>query len=87
MHGICGVCRQQLHGEALTVCTRCGARYHPDCWQYNGRRCAVYACSPLRGFARVRRGRGISRADTIVAILAVAMVVILAFCGLQAMLS
>jgi hypothetical protein len=75
--GICGICKQSLEGDALTLCTRCGARYHPDCWQYNGKRCAIYACSPLRGFARVRRGRGLSRADTIVAALAVAAVIFL----------
>lgn len=85
--GVCGVCKQPLRGDALTVCTRCGALYHPDCWSYNGRRCAVYACSPLRGFSRVRRGRGLSRADTVVAVVAAAVVILLVLRAFQTLWS
>lgn len=42
--GRCGVCQQSLEGAALTVCVSCSAAYHPDCWDYNGRRCATFGC-------------------------------------------
>jgi hypothetical protein len=42
--GKCGVCQQALEGDALTVCGACSAAYHPECWEYNGRRCAVFGC-------------------------------------------
>ncbi len=42
--GRCGVCQQTLEGAALTVCVGCSAAYHPDCWDYNGRRCATFGC-------------------------------------------
>jgi len=42
--GRCGVCQQTLEGAALTVCVSCSAAYHPECWDYNGRRCAVFGC-------------------------------------------
>ncbi len=86
MEGICGVCRQSLAGDALAACTRCGASYHPDCWRYNGRRCAVYACTPSRGISRVRRGRGLSRADTVMALVAVGILVLLVLLALQTFL-
>jgi hypothetical protein len=42
--GKCGVCQQTLEGSALTSCPTCAAAYHPECWIYNGRRCAVFGC-------------------------------------------
>ena len=42
--GKCGVCQQALEGVALTVCITCSTSYHPECWDYNGRRCAVFGC-------------------------------------------
>jgi len=44
LSGRCGVCQQTLEGTALTVCVNCSAAYHPECWEYNGRRCAVFGC-------------------------------------------
>ena len=42
--GKCGVCLQSLEAEVLTFCTRCETYYHPECWRYNGEKCAVYGC-------------------------------------------
>jgi len=42
--GKCGVCLQALEGTALTICVKCSSSYHPECWDYNGRRCAVFGC-------------------------------------------
>lgn len=42
--GRCGVCQQTLEGTALTVCVTCSAAYHPECWDTNGRRGAVFGC-------------------------------------------
>lgn len=47
----CGVCARDVSGMA-SVCTRCEAPFHADCWEYNGG-CAVYGCQvapcdPLR---------------------------------------
>lgn len=42
----CAYCRQEVGAPASQSCPRCAALYHPDCWQANGRRCAVYACEP-----------------------------------------
>ena len=26
------------------ICTQCRAFYHPECWKYNGSRCAIFGC-------------------------------------------
>ena len=44
LKGKCGVCLQLLAAEVLTYCARCRTYYHPECWDYNGRKCAVYGC-------------------------------------------
>jgi len=42
--GKCGVYQRAPEGDALTVCVACSAAYHPECWDHNGRRCAVFGC-------------------------------------------
>lgn len=42
--GRCGICQQILAAAALSACPRCTASYHAECWDYNGRRCAVFGC-------------------------------------------
>jgi hypothetical protein len=44
LKGKCGVCLQELAGEVLTYCTQCKSYYHPECWKFNGKKCAVYGC-------------------------------------------
>ena len=63
------MCRQGFQAGPVRSCEKCGTPYHPECWRYNDRRCAVYACTPLRGPLRVIRGRGLSRGDTVVVVL------------------
>ena len=67
--GHCGVCRQPFGAAPVRLCPKCRTPYHPECWTYNDRRCAVYACTPLRGPLRVLRGRGLSRGDSVAALL------------------
>jgi hypothetical protein len=41
----CGVCQSRIEvGEAETICSECGTRFHTDCWQAN-QGCAVYGCA------------------------------------------
>ena len=40
----CGVCLQELSDALLSCCTECGTSYHPECWEFNRRKCAVYGC-------------------------------------------
>jgi hypothetical protein len=42
--GMCGVCKRELTGDGVLMCSRCRAFYHPECWTYNGARCAIYGC-------------------------------------------
>src|SRR5437667_1367878 len=42
----CGFCLQKVEG-IRTVCPRCRAVYHADCWKANDGRCAVYGCQPV----------------------------------------
>ena len=74
--GVCGVCRQTLKSASIRHCDKCGTPYHVDCWRYNDNRCAVYACMPLRGLLRVRRGRGLSRGDTVILFLGLATLLV-----------
>ena len=40
----CGICHSPLAaGEAAADCPSCRARYHEECWQYNGG-CGAYGC-------------------------------------------
>ena len=75
--GFCGVCRQAFQIDPPLLCPKCRTPYHPECWRYNDRRCAVYACTPLRGAMRVIRGRGLSRGDTVVMFMGGAMILFL----------
>lgn len=43
----CAFCRQELETAVPVRCRRCAAGYHSDCWDANGKRCAVYACEPV----------------------------------------
>ncbi|MBI4860485.1 MAG: redoxin domain-containing protein [Candidatus Riflebacteria bacterium] len=43
--GTCRVCAQPVASDQCTVCPRCGAPHHQDCWAYNGG-CTVYGCDP-----------------------------------------
>jgi hypothetical protein len=42
----CAFCRSNVEGKQWTTCPRCATVYHPDCWAFNSRRCAVYGCEP-----------------------------------------
>ncbi|MBV8882239.1 MAG: hypothetical protein JO332_19945 [Planctomycetaceae bacterium] len=42
--GKCGICQQILAAALLAVCPKCSSSYHAECWDYNGRRCAVFGC-------------------------------------------
>lgn len=42
----CAFCLQPVTDAPRTVCGRCHAIYHPDCWAANDARCAVYGCVP-----------------------------------------
>ena len=42
----CAFCLQPVTDAPRTVCGRCRAIYHPDCWRANDERCAVYGCVP-----------------------------------------
>jgi hypothetical protein len=42
----CAYCRQDVGADPATSCPRCDAVYHPDCWDSNLGRCAVYGCEP-----------------------------------------
>lgn len=42
----CAYCRQDVGADPATSCPRCDAVYHPDCWDSNGSRCAIYGCEP-----------------------------------------
>jgi len=44
LKGKCGVCLQDVGDGPLAVCSHCGSTYHPDCWSFNRRKCAVYGC-------------------------------------------
>jgi hypothetical protein len=44
LKGKCGVCLQPLTGDVLTLCNICQTYYHPECWEFNKRKCAVYGC-------------------------------------------
>ena len=44
LKGKCGVCLQELAEDVLTYCALCQTYYHPECWRYNGEKCAVYGC-------------------------------------------
>lgn len=44
LRGKCGVCLQALSGALLSSCPSCGTSYHPECWEFNRRKCAVYGC-------------------------------------------
>jgi len=43
--GICCICSGLLQGAGSAACERCKTVYHPECWEYNLRRCAVYGCA------------------------------------------
>lgn len=47
--GECGVCRSSLSGARLTACGTCRTFYHPDCWEWYGRRCSTYGCGTVEG--------------------------------------
>ena len=49
IQGDCGVCRKAITAEypGVVVCIKCRALYHPDCWEFNGDKCAVYGCAPV----------------------------------------
>jgi hypothetical protein len=80
--GQCGVCKQTLEGDALTVCVACSAAYHPECWEYNGRRCAVFGCVkdpfPRRPLPPPQRHADISN-PLVLAAFALAILAVLAF--------
>ncbi len=41
----CLICHGKISGQT-TSCSRCDARYHQDCWNYNSK-CARYGCGNL----------------------------------------
>ncbi len=40
----CAFCLQHVDLAAARPCPRCRALYHPDCWEANDARCAVFGC-------------------------------------------
>lgn len=42
---VCPYCQTTIKpGESLTVCPRCKAPHHRDCWQENGNKCTTFGC-------------------------------------------
>src|SRR5205814_3825423 len=46
-HSRCAFCLQPVAAPSRTLCPKCQAVYHPDCWTANDQRCAVYGCEPV----------------------------------------
>jgi hypothetical protein len=56
--GKCGVCQRELSGAGLLMCSKCKALYHPECWTYNGGRCAIFGCQPAEKVPQVSEVNG-----------------------------
>jgi hypothetical protein len=42
----CAYCFNKVDSPGRSVCPRCHAVYHADCWETNEEHCAVYGCVP-----------------------------------------
>ena len=41
----CQVCGSPIEkGTKSTLCSACETPHHPECWEFNHRKCAVYGC-------------------------------------------